>query len=695
MLKEINKILFFVEDLFTNSAKISAPRLLGIAVKNCLLILIEKYIVLTLLILINYTCFSQTGNYSETIFNIAEELAEDDDATEAASTYIEYLNELSENPVKINSGNENDLSRLFFLSDFQVKSLADYIRKTGIIVSVYEIAAIPGFDQQTVEMILPFISLKEKKGGFSDSLSVKSTLITNLIFTPGENDTSSLGPPSKVLSKFRITAGRFSAGMTYEKDAGEKFFSGSPPLPEFLSAYSSYSGQGLIKKVILGDFSLRFGAGTCINTAMRTGLHLTSPGFMNERNNLRPYTSTDENNFFRGAAAELSIKNTEIILFYSRNRIDATPELSSDSSILSISSIYKTGLHNTSSLLLKKDLLKETAYGISLSYNLNFIRVGANWSETYLSIPLCKDSGKPENIYDFEGTENRLLSVNYNTIAGRILLYGEASVNNFRNIALVNGIMLRPSDRFSVNFLWRKYSPGFIALNGNGPGNSSSSANEQGMMGNFSFEAAKHLFLSAGCDVTHYPWLKYRCSFPSMSHKEAIVARYLVSEKINLEFSFDHNFYMTNDQKNTGIAGISRSETRTYKFLLRYAPEENSAFTTRINYKMAYPVSSRGILMLQDIYYRFHNVPVTLWFRYCLFSTESWESRLYTYENDILYSLSIPALSGEGSRSYLMAKLDIGHIGELRIKYSYTGLTKKDGDGSFNDELKLQVRIWF
>lgn len=684
MLKEKNKILSFAVNLFPH-----------FAVKKYQLSIKEKLIVHFAFLLLNYSCFCQVANNAEIISNIAEDMAAEDSDPEAAAIYLEYLNELSENPVKINQADENDLSRLFFLSDFQVRSLADYIKRSGSIVSIFEIAAIPGFDQHAAEMMLPFISLKENVTGLSDTLSVRSTLITNLIFKPGDNDTSSLGSPLKILSKYRISAGRFSAGFTTEKDAGEKFLTGSPPLPEFFSAYTSYSGKGLIKRAILGDFSLRFGAGTCINTAMRTGIQLTAPGFMTVRDNLRPYTSTDENNFFRGAAADLAIKKTELIVFYSRNRIDATPEINSDSTILFVSSIYKTGLHNTPSLLLKKDLLTETVYGMSLSYNFRFMRIGASWSETCLSIPLHINADDPESIYAFEGAGNRLFSINYNTLAGRILFYGEMSLNNFCNSTLVNGITLRPSDRLTINVLWRKYSPGFTALNGKGPGNSSSSSGEQGITGNFSFEAAKHLFISAGCDVTHYPWLKYRCSFPSMSRKDGITLRYLPSEKLSFEFSYDYRYSMINDQNTSGVASIKRSESRTFKWFFRYSPEKNSSFATRISYKTVYPVRSSGMLLLQDIYYRFDSFPVTLWFRYCLFSTDNWDSRLYTYENDILYSFSIPALSGEGSRSYLMAKLDIAHFGEIRIKYGFTGINKINGIESFNDELKLQFRVWF
>jgi hypothetical protein len=152
---------------------------------------------------------------------------------------------------------------------------------------------------------------------------------------------------------------------------------------------------------------------------------------------------------------------------------------------------------------------------------------------------------------------------------------------------------------------------------------------------------------------------------------------------------------MINDQKNQGVAGIEGSESRSFKWLFRYLPAENSVFTTRIDYKMAYPGRSRGMLLFEDINYSFKMIPVTLWFRYCLFSTESWDSRLYTYENDLLYSFSIPALSGEGSRCYFMAKFDLGHFGEMRIKYGLTSIIDTGNKNINSDEIKMQLRIWF
>ena len=90
----------------------------------------------------------------------------------------------------------------------------------------------------------------------------------------------------------------------------------------------------------------------------------------------------------------------------------------------------------------------------------------------------------------------------------------------------------------------------------------------------------------------------------------------------------------------------------------------------------------------------FRKIPVSLWARYCIFNTDDWESRIYTYENDLLQSFSIPALSGKGTRSYLMAKWEIGKMAELRIRYSVTALESGNNIDE-KDELKFQIRLWF
>ena len=654
---------------------------------------INKYLLIVLFVSQSVLLSGQSEKLSEIIITIAEELAADDSDPEAASNYIERLYELKENPVNLNSAGEDEISRLFFLSDFQVKALADYVHSSGRIISGYELVAIPGFDKETAEMMIPFITLDNIKNMNSDSVRWRNTSITNLSVKTGNDDTISFGSPWKMLTKYKFRAGSFSGGFTFEKDPGEKFFTGNPPQPDFLSANLAYNGNGMIRKLIVGDYSARFGQGTNINTGIRTGLSLSAPGYMSASDDIRPYTSTDENNFFRGVAAAFSIKNLAFSLFYSINNIDATLGSSSGSSYDYIENFYSAGIHNTSSFLLKKDAISELFYGINLSYNFNNLRIGLTWSENRFSLPVKPTSVDPEDIFDFEGDRNNLYTLYYNSLFKRILLYGEFSTNEHNKYAFVQGFSFRPSDRLSINFLFRNYDPGYVSFHGRGPGNSSATGNEQGILGNFIFEAAKHLFISAGCDIQQFPWLKYRSSAPSRGMKQEIRVRYLPSERLTIDASYNYRFSMADNPEANGIPEQNLIITRSLKGSVRYSFSDNLTLGTRLDYKIVAPSGNRGILFMEDINYRFRSVPLSIWLRHCIFSTDDYDSRLYTWENDLLYSFSIPSLFGKGSRTYLMTGWKITDKAELRFKYAITTKTGNPEAISNSEEFRIQIKV--
>jgi hypothetical protein len=652
-----------------------------------------KFVLIILPFFLSIRVFCQENKLAETIINIAEELATDDSDPEAAANYIERLQELAENPVKLNSSGEEEISRLFFLSDFQVKTLADYPHSSGRIISVYELANIPGFDKETVEMMIPFITLDIRLNMNSDSAVWRNMLITNLTVKSGTEEIQAPGSKWRVLTKYKFTAGGFSGGFTVEKDPGEKFLTENHSLPDFLSAYLVYNGNGLVRRLIVGDYSARFGQGTNINTGIRTGLTLTAPGYMSASNETRPYTSTDENNFFRGVAAEFSVKNLGVSLFYSKNDIDATLGSSSGSSNDYIQTFYSSGLHNTSSSLLKKDVISELVYGINLSYNFNNIRVGLTWSGDRFSLPVNPTGNDPADIYDFKGDRNNLYSIYYNSLIKRILLYGEFSTNEYKKYAFVQGLSFRPSDRLTINFLFRNYNSGYISFHGRGPGSSSSSGSEQGILGNFIFEAAKHLFISGGCNAQYFPWLKYRCSAPSWGIRREIMVRFLPTEKLTIDALYTYKISMIDKTATKRIPEQLQIITRSLKGSVRYSLNDNLTLGTRIDYKIVDPSGSKGMLFLEDINYRFRSIPLSIWLRFCIIGTDDYESRLYTWENDLLYSFSIPALYGKGSRAYLMTRWKITDKTELRFKYAISTKTGNPGGITNTEEFRIQIKV--
>ena len=641
-----------------------------------------------------FTSSGQDEKVTQIISSIAEELTDNETDPEAVARFIEKLYDLNEKPVQLNSADESELSRLFFLTDFQIKALADYVHSSGNIYSVYEIANIPGFDRELVETIIPFVSVDKEKSTMRDSVHIRHNLLSNFSMRFPHSDTSFLGPSFKLLNRYKLSAGRFTGTLTAEKDNGEKLLTGKPPLPDFLAASICWSGKGLIRKIIIGDFGVRFGMGTAINTSLRTGLSLTASGYLSGGEEIRSYTSTDENNYFRGAASQFQLKRIGLTAYYSLNRIDGTIIPSDGTSENYVGSFYSSGLHDKPASLEKKDNVAETSYGINLTYNLNKSRIGISWAGSRFSLPVNLTGPDPEDLYSFTGIRNSTLSAYYKASLRKIVFYAEVSANPDKRLAFVQGLSFRPADRLSINLLYRNYDPGYTSFHGTGPFSSSAGDNVRGIFGNFTFEAARHVFISAGCDLRYYPWARYRCGAPSMAISREVKIKYLPSQKIYAEAVYNYRFIMLDARDTYGTEKQENIVTNTFKGIINYSFSDNLTIGMRIDFKVTDPAGRRGWLLLSDLKYRFMKIPVSVWFRYCIFKTDDWSSRLYTYENDLLYSFSIPALSGEGCRSYLMVSLKARKFIDLRIKYAITDLISS-GESNANEELRMQIRLWF
>lgn len=646
-------------------------------------------------VFIPFSLHAQEKNLSEEIISAVEELAGEDTEGREAVLYQERLHELLEDGVKVNSADEQEISRLFFLSVFQVRALADYIKRTGKILSPYEIVNVPGFDRETAEMIIPFIQLDNKITSHENNSKCRSTLLTNISVKPSGYEQEAPGSPWKILSRYRFLSGRISGGVTTEKDSGEKFFNWNPPEAEYISAHLAYSGTGFIKKIICGDYSARFGLGTNINSSIMPGSSVTAPVNMPSSDEIKPYTSSDENNFFRGIAAQLQVGKSTISGFYSTNMIDGKTR--ADTGIVPdyCEALHKTGLHNSISSLSGKDAVIETSWGLSFSGTYGNLRAGMLFSENRFSLPIRNPYSGPEHIFEFEGNNNRLLSLYYNAVIKRLIISGEYTFNLINRSAFVQSITVRPADRLTISLIYRNYEPGYTAFHGKGPFCSSSGDNVSGIAGNMTFEASRYLFISAGCDLRQNKWLKYSCSAPSVSVNKEVRIKYLPPGKVSGELVYNHRRSSQNSKNSDRITNQEIVAIHSGRITLKYSPYENLSLGNRIEYKILPSSCINGILIFQDLKVMFSAIPLTIWMRYCIFNTGNWDSRIYTYENDLLYGFSIPALSGKGSRAYIMGKIKINQNTELRIKYGITSLTGACDGERFSDEIKMQVRLSF
>ena len=114
-------------------------------------------------------------------------------------------------------------------------------------------------------------------------------------------------------------------------------------------------------------------------------------------------------------------------------------------------------------------------------------------------------------------------------------------------------------------------------------------------------------------------------------------------------------------------------------------------------------VSEQGVMAYQDIIYAALERKFKLQYRLAWFHTDSYNSRIYAYENNVLYGYSFPSFMGKGWRTYL--NLNWRPIRHLTCYFKSgltiypgresisSGLTETEGNKRY--DLTLQIRWTF
>ncbi len=98
-------------------------------------------------------------------------------------------------------------------------------------------------------------------------------------------------------------------------------------------------------------------------------------------------------------------------------------------------------------------------------------------------------------------------------------------------------------------------------------------------------------------------------------------------------------------------------------------------------------VQGNGYLMYQDLLLDLPKQQLSISARYAIFQTSTYEDRLYAYEQDVLYSYSIPAYFYTGQRFYVMLQKKINRNITAWLRYSNWIYLNQNTLGSGNDEI--------
>ncbi|WP_246833990.1 helix-hairpin-helix domain-containing protein [Pedobacter sp. G11] len=653
----------------------------------------------------------QETDVKDIIESVAENLPDDYDMTEL----IEMLTRYKKHPINLNKTSPDELKTLVFLSPLQISNFFAYVKENGNFVDVLELQSIDGFDIKTVQSLLPFVTLNTvteyEKLTFKNLLSLGEsdllirfgqTLQTQKGFTdlPGNRY---LGSPEKFQSRYRYHYGTIvSAALTLDKDAGEKFI-GRPF--DFYSGNIALFKLGKVKKLIIGDYTLQFGQGLTMWSGFAFGKGPDVTSVARKDLGLRPYTSANEYSFLRGASATINLyKNFDITPFVSFRKLDASQDLDAGGNLVQ-ATVNQSGYHRTPTEIENRGSLKQQIYGLALQYNRNQLGIGAvayqsEYGNSFITQTAVYDR------FSFTGNSLTNIGVHYNYTYKNIYFFGEAGKSLNSGLAHVNGALISLTPAVSAAITYRNYAKDFHNFFNHAVAEASEAVNEKGLYAGLNITPNKRWTFSAYGDYFKFPWLKYRVDAPSKGYEILGQAIYTPSKTFKALARFKTENKQQNTDLDVPINFLDDVKKEGYRIEVSWQINKKWSFQNRAEvsqYKKGNANREFGYLIYQDVDYSPMFSKITGNMRLAYFNTPSYNSRIYAYEDDILYSFAFGMYSGKGFRTYLNLKYNVAE--KLNIWLRYAMFIYKDAEtvGSYLDEIqgnkkseiKVQMRYQF
>lgn len=667
---------------------------------------------------------------SEVIQQRIEFIAEQLETEEIDLTnVIEQLNYYFDHPLNLNGATAEELEELNLLTSVQINDLLLHRKLFGKFISIYELQSLEYWDLQTIQLVLPFIRVDDKLDNLH--LSWKEALdqgnyeaFFRYQTTPEEktgydkvpdsilqsSNSYYYGNSDRYYSRLRYSyRTNLSIGVTGEKDAGEQFFKGAQKNGfDFYSAHAFFKGGKYVKAVALGDYQVQIGQGLNLWSGYAFGKTADVTNVKKTATALKPYTSVDETRFMRGVAVDLGFKEFSLLNFASVKKVDAS--LISDSlydDLEFVSSINLSGLHRTNSEIEKKDALTEKIIGSNLRYRNRNFQIGV--AGVYQGYD--KDYNKsiqPYNQFDFRGKEMFSLSGDYSWVIRNFNFFGEASRSSYSGAwANLHGVLFSLDSRASFSLLYRNYQRGYQTFYNTGFSEGSNTQNESGIYAGLKMKLSSAWSLNTYVDLFKFPWMKYQVDGPSEGHEIMIQPSYKPNKKLEIYGRFRQQLRQKNSRDSDGtVTELEDVVQRNYRLNVSYAVSEFFTFKSRIEYVTINRPSNepeQGMIISQDILFKPKKLPFDLSLRYVLFDTDSYDSRIYSYENNALYVFAVPAYYYQGSRAYAMIRYSFLRHCDLWVRYgvfiynnrSSIGSGAEEIQGSKKSDITVQLRIKF
>lgn len=662
------------------------------------------FIIFVIAIPLNYVLAQQIDSSGIATEDALDNLLDDMDNDGEDSDLFDVIEDLLQNPIDLNEADANDLQRLPGMDFAKANSIIEHRAKYGSYYSTNELYSVPDLNKELIQSILPLVKVdfpselanKNHNEISEDSFRDKSKLIvrsrvvndlqTRDAFLNNRFTGSKLKSYNRVLYDY---TNNFQLGLLTEKDPGEKSFT------DFTSFHFQTKDINIINNFVVGDYVLEYGQGLALWSpfGFSKGADAIYPVKKKARY-LRPYTSSLEYRFFRGASTRINLGNFNLTGFYSFNTFDATI----DSLTGEIVSFGQTGYHRTTTEINRKGTVKSKLMGGVFEYTfLNNNKMGIIFYKTSLDKKLI-----PKSLYDIEGDNFSYLSSYYDFNLSKINFFGEFSYDG-NSVASINGLQFSAGNNFIYTVSVRSYPRNYRNFYGFGFSERNGKINNEiGVYSGIKWKT-KFALINIYYDIFQFPYKTSENSLSSNGNEFLLNISSRPFQKIETRIRYKYE-----DKEITELINSNQNIVRRLKQIIRteflFDASRNLRLKWRFEFNHFYikeaSVKEKGLLIFQDIRYMLKG-NFSLYGRIIFFQTDSFNSAVYEFENDLFGVMPNIAMYGKGLRWYLLLKFNPLQMFTISMKYSETfkPLDKFIGSGdnliynNLDNRLSLQIDI--
>lgn len=333
--------------------------------------------------------------------------------------------ELKSSPLDINTVNEEELSRIPMLSEYQIYQFVYYRIEHRAFHELSELKLVPGWSLSLIDLLRPVFTCHPKVDdtsllGNTLYASHEATLFYGRRSYPSAEMKPLLGESDALrLSYSYTTPRRLSLFLAGEKDYGE------PWRMEGHRGFDAYSFHAQLQyramTLVLGDYRVARGCGLLLSQGAfpLSFLSLTP----HQGSGVRPVRSMTETDFSRGAACTATFGAYRLGLFASQRKMDAHRGLDG-----TLSALSEIGLHTTEAQWRMRAQATSRLYGGWLEYRTEKLNVSLqgmmqDWQGDRLMHP--PGSQGDVELAGLQRYSAYSLSYSYQAMHGHLRLSGE------------------------------------------------------------------------------------------------------------------------------------------------------------------------------------------------------------------------------------------------------------------------------